>query len=94
MATELATILSLKVPLIVEIGRRRMTMDDVLALGPGAILELNKGSDDELELLVNNKAIGSGSAVKVGENFGIRINSIGTAAERVQAMAAEDDPQA
>lgn len=86
MATEVRTILKLKVPVIVHIGRRRMKVDDVLSLGPGAILELEKNADEELDLLVNNKAIGTGSAVKVGENFGIRITQIGTPAERVQAM--------
>lgn len=91
MATELATILSLKVPVIVQIGQRRMTLDDVLALGPGAILELDKGSDAELDLLVNNKVVGAGAAVKVGENFGIRINTIGTAAQRVAALGGKDE---
>ena len=71
---------------IVQIGQHRMTMDDVLALGPGAILELDKGADDELALLVNNKAIGTGSAVKVGENFGLRINRIQSARDRVRAL--------
>jgi flagellar motor switch protein FliN/FliY len=86
MATELKTILRLKVPVIVQIGRRRMKVDDVLALGPGAILELDKNADEELDLLVNNKVIGSGAAVKVGENFGIKISQIGSAAERVAAL--------
>ena len=87
MATELKTILGLHVPVIVQIGRRRMPLDDVLALGPGAILELGKPSDDELDLMVNNKAVGTGVAVKVGENFGIRIASIGSARQRIEALA-------
>lgn len=86
MATDLQAILRLTVPVIVQIGERKLPMDDVLALGPGAILELNKYSDDELDLLVNNKRIGTGQAVKVGENFGIRITHIGTQRQRVQAM--------
>lgn len=69
-------ILSLDVPLIVEIGRRGMAMEDVLALQPGAILELDKNADDRLEVLINNKVIGQGEAVKVGENFGIRVTEI------------------
>lgn len=86
MPTDVKTILKLKVPVIVTIGERKMCVDDVLALGPGAILELNKDSEDELELMVNNKPIGRGQAVKIGENFGIQINAIGTAQERIAAL--------
>ncbi len=86
MPTELSTILRLRVPVVVQIGHCEMPMEKVLSLGPGAIIELEKPAEDDLDLMVNNKLIGHGRAVKVGENFGIRITSIGTAAERVQAM--------
>lgn len=86
MAADLQTILKLTVPVIVQIGRCRMHMDDVLALGPGAILELDRPAEEKLDLLINNKPIGVGQAVKVGENFGIRIAKIGTAQERVEAL--------
>ena len=87
MATDVSTILKLRVPVIVQIGSRRMSLDDILALGPGAILELNKSADEQLTLQVNNKPVGVGKAVKVGENFGIRIEKIGSARERIEAMA-------
>jgi len=89
---ELQTILKLKVPVIVQIGRRGMSMEDVLALQPGAILELDKHADDELSLLINNKHVGAGTAVKVGENFGIRVTQAGSARQRIQALA-EDGEQ-
>lgn len=83
---DITTILSLYVPLIVQIGHRKIHLDDIMALGPGAILELNKAAEEELDLLVNNKPIGRGVAVKVGENFGIRITTIGSTDQRVQAL--------
>ena len=86
MATEIQTILKLSVPVIVQVGERFLPMDDVLALGPGAILELTKPAESELELLVNNKMVGKGQAVKVGENFGIKITSIGSPTQRVEAL--------
>ncbi len=86
MSPEVKTILRLSVPVIVQVGHRSLPMGDVLSLGPGAILELNKASDRELDLLVNNKPIGTGVAVKVGENFGIKITSIGSPAQRIAAM--------
>jgi flagellar motor switch protein FliN/FliY len=84
--TDLRTIMKLRVPVIVQVGQRRAPLQDILGLGPGAIFELGKSSEDDLELLINNKVIGRGAAVKVGENFGIRINSIGDAKERVGAL--------
>jgi len=86
MATDLRTILDLTVPVIVRIGERRVPVEDVLALAPGSILELPKHADEPLDLLINNKPIGVGAAVKVGENFGIRINRIGSTRDRIEAM--------
>lgn len=86
MSRELKTILKLRVPVIVQLGQRKMSLDDVLALGPGAIIELPRQADEPLDLLVNNKPVGQGTAVKVGENFGLRVSAIGTARQRVAAM--------
>ena len=86
MATDLKTVLKLRVPIIVQIGDRNVPLEDVLAMGPGAILEMDKSSDANLALLVNNKPIGQGEAVKIIENFGLRITEIGSAAERVEAL--------
>lgn len=82
----LERILALEVPIVVRLAVRVMKVSEVTALVPGAILELPKSSDSELDLLVNNRVVGTGLAVKVGENFGIRISDIGTAAQRVEAM--------
>ncbi len=51
-----------------------------------AIVEFDKPSDSELELLINNKCIGLGQAVKVGENFGLRITRIGSLHDRITAL--------
>lgn len=83
---ELTTILKLSVPVIVQVGERRLAMDSVLALGPGTLIELDKPWDSPLDLLVNNKVIGKGEAVKVGENFGIRILSIESQQDMVKAL--------
>lgn len=86
MPTELSTILKLSVPVIVRIGSRSMPLEGILSVSPGAIIELNKPADAELDLLINNKAIATGQAVKVGENFGLRIEKVGSARQRVEAM--------
>ncbi|MHB1156494.1 MAG: FliM/FliN family flagellar motor switch protein [Phycisphaerales bacterium] len=79
-------ILQLQVPVIVRLAHRPMSLHSVLALGPGALLELPKPADEALELMVNNKLIGQGHAVKVGENFGLKITSIGSQEARIRAL--------
>jgi len=91
MHTEIDTILKLKVPLLVMVGECRMAVEDVLSLGPGAIMELEKPADSDLNLMVNNKSVGSGQAVKVGENFGVKITHVDSAHDRIAAMGGEDD---
>lgn len=82
-------ILKLEVPIVVRLGERRMKLSEVVALLPGAIIELAKQAEDELDLLVNNKQIATGTAVKVGENFGLRITYIGDAGDRIRALGAQ-----
>lgn len=91
MSCDLQTILNLSVPVIVQLGHRRMSLDDVLSLGPGVIIELNRPADEELDLRVNNKTIGQGTAVKVGENFGLRVSAIGSPRERIKALAGVEE---
>jgi flagellar motor switch protein FliN len=61
-------------------------MNEVMRLGVGAIIEFFKASDEPLELLINNKVIGAGEAVKVGENFGLRITTIGDVKAVIRSM--------
>lgn len=93
MPGRIEAILKIEVPVIVQIGQRTMKVSDVVNLVPGSIVELSKSSDDELELLVNNKPIGTGTAVKVGENFGIRVAYVGDVRSRVEAISGHKDAQ-
>lgn len=87
MARDVNTILKLRVPVIVRLAERRMSVQEVLGWGPGAIIEMTKNADDDLDLMVNNKQIGQGSAVKIGENFGLRVTAVHEPAERIQALS-------
>ena len=78
--------MALEVPVICLLGERTMSLGDVVGLLPGSIIELPKNADEELELLVNNKAVATGTAVKVGENFGIKVAFIGDVKSRIEAM--------
>ncbi len=87
MKSDIRSILKLEVPLIVRIAERTMHVDEVVQWVPGMIIEMGKSADEELELLVNNVPIGVGSAVKITENFGIRISYVGDLRARIGAMS-------
>jgi flagellar motor switch protein FliN/FliY len=84
--SEVKRILRLGVPVIVKLAERKLTLAEVMRLGVGAIIEFSKSSDEPLELLVNNKAIGVGEAVKVGENFGLKISQIGDVKQIIKSL--------
>ncbi len=86
MDTEIQRILALEVPVIVQIGERSLSVGEVMSLTPGSIIEMPKSCDDELDLCINNKVLGAGVAVKVGENFGIRLTYLGNLEERVEGL--------
>lgn len=84
--TDFKTILKLSVPMTVELGHRRLPLSEVLSLAPGALVELPQRADDPLVLHAANRPIGTGSAVKVGERFGLRVAKISPPRVLAQAM--------
>ena len=89
MSTDIKSIMALEVPLVVVLAERTLILEDILNWVPGSIIELGKEAEEDLEVRVNNRAIGQGSAVKIGENFGIQVNYIGDPKDRINAMGAE-----
>ncbi len=80
--------LLLDVPLqiTVELGRTKMLIKDVLELGIGSVVELNKLAGESVEVFVNNKLIARGEVVVIDENFAVRITSIINPQDRLQAL--------
>lgn len=66
------------VPLLVtaELGRTKMLVKDILRLGVGSVIELEKETGEYLDLMVNNKLIAKGEVVEIDGNFGIRVTEI------------------
>ncbi len=85
---EVARLLRLKVPVIVELASRRMDIATVRKFSLGMIIEFEKPVDDPLQLLINNQPIGEGEAVKVGEHFGLRVTTIRDQPSRIRSMGA------
>jgi flagellar motor switch protein FliN/FliY len=70
----------------VELGRTRMTIQELLQLGPGSVVELDKVAGDALDILVNGRLVARGEAVVVNDKFGIRITDIVSPQERIQRL--------
>ena len=84
--TEARRILKMRVPVIVKLAECDMPISAILKLTGGSILEFEQVADAELNLLVNNRTVGTGQAVKVGENFGLRITRIHGVEDTIKAL--------
>ncbi|MEO0511328.1 MAG: FliM/FliN family flagellar motor C-terminal domain-containing protein [Planctomycetota bacterium] len=82
---------SLHVPLIVRLGHKRLSLGQVFGLTTGAILELRSRPEAPLEIFVGGARLGFGRAVKVGENYGVEILSVGSEAD-VRAVINSEVP--
>jgi len=81
-------IMDVQMRVTVELGRSTMTVEDVLSLGPGSVVELNKLAGEPVDILVNSRLIARGEVVVVDENFGVRVTEIVSPRRRANAMGA------
>ncbi len=79
-------ILDVGVELTVEIGRKQLPIKEILEIGPGSIIELNKLAGEPVELLVNDKLLARGEVVVINENFGVRIIDIVGPEQRIKNL--------
>ncbi len=79
-------ILDIPLKVTVELGRTRMVVSELLNLGQGSVIELNKLAGEPMEVLVNNKLVARGEAVVVNEKFGVRLTDIISPTERVEQL--------
>jgi flagellar motor switch protein FliN/FliY len=68
------------------LGRTKMTIDNILRLGPGHIMELESLHGEPIELYANERLIARGEVVVVGEQFGVRITEIATPQDRIGSL--------
>ena len=79
-------ILDIPLRVTVELGRTKMVVSELLNLGQGSVIELNKLAGEPLEVLVNDKLVARGEAVVVNEKFGVRLTDIISPTERVAQL--------
>ncbi len=78
----------LDIPLNVsaELGRTKILINDLLQLGQGSVIELDKLAGEPLEILVNGKLVARGEAVVINEKYGVRLTDIISPMERVKQL--------
>jgi len=79
-------LLDIPVSVTVELGRTKLLLKDLIKLGEGAILELDKLEGEPVDILVNNKLIAKGEVVIINERFGVKIIDIISTQERVKQL--------
>lgn len=84
---ELDFILDIPLDISVELGRTKLIINELLQLGQGSVIELNKLAGELLEIYVNGKLLARGEAVVVNEKFGVRLTDIISPLERVKQLA-------
>ena len=78
----------LDIPLVLsaQLGTSRMLVKELLQLGPGSVVELDKLAGEPLEVLVNDKLVARGEVVMVNDKFGVRLTDVVSPTERVQKL--------
>ncbi|MCR3757765.1 flagellar motor switch phosphatase FliY [Clostridium felsineum] len=79
-------ILDVPLEISVVLGRAKKSIKDILNLGTGSLVELDKLAEEPVEILVNGKKVAYGEVVVVDENFGVRITSIVDNEERIKSL--------
>ncbi len=78
----------LDVPLTVSVrvGTARMLIKDLLQLGQGSVVELDKLAGEPMEILINDKLVARGEVVMVNDKYGVRLTDIVSPIERIKSL--------
>lgn len=79
-------IMDVYMELTVELGRTKKLIKEILGMGEGTIIELDKLAGEPVDILVNHKLIAKGEVVVIDENFGVRVTEIVSPMERMSDM--------
>lgn len=84
--TNLDMLLGVTLRLTVELGRTRMSVEEVLKLGPGSVVELDKLAGEPVDVLINDRLIARGEVVVVDDRFGVRITDVLPPVQRIKSL--------
>lgn len=84
--SNLDIIIDVPLEVTVELGRTSKTIKEILELGPGYIVELDKMAGEPVDILVNGKFVAKGEVVVIDENFGVKIIDITSSLDRIDSI--------
>ena len=79
-------LLDVELPVSISFGNSEMQLKDVLKLGAGSVIELDKSVNDPVTVIVNHKPIAKGEVVMVDGNYGVRILEVDSTADRIRSL--------
>jgi flagellar motor switch protein FliN len=82
----LGILLDIPLEISVELGRVKMVVRDILELGNGSIIEIDKAAGEPVDVMVNGRLVARGEVVVIEDNFGVRITEICNAMERLMRL--------
>ena len=83
---DIELLMDISLQISVELGRARMTIENLLRLTQGSVVELNRIAGEPLDIYVNNKLVARGEAVVVKEKFGVRIIDVVSPEMRLESL--------
>jgi flagellar motor switch protein FliN/FliY len=86
-AGNIGLIMDVYMEMTVELGRTRKLIKEILGMGEGTIIELDKLAGEPVDILVNHKLIAKGEVVVIDENFGVRVTEIVSPMERMSDLS-------
>ena len=78
----LDTLLDVSLPVAIEFGRTHMTVQEVLELGSGSVIQLDRMVGEPIDIYVSDRKLAEGEVVVIGEHFGVRITRIVAGADQ------------
>jgi len=84
----ISMLLDLTLPISIELGRTSMTVQDILRLGRGSVIQLDRLAGEPIDVFVGDRRFAEGEVVLLGETFGVRITRILPRANAVEEIAA------
>ena len=83
---KISMLLDVELDVTVELGRKVMLVEEILRLGKGAVIELNKLAGEPVDILVNGKKLAEGEVVVVEDHFGVRLTHLVEPKERIKSL--------
>ncbi|MFW6118980.1 MAG: flagellar motor switch protein FliN [Planctomycetota bacterium] len=84
-------VLDISMPVTVELGRATMTVRELLQMGPGSVVELDRSAGEPIDLYVRDVCFARGEVVVVDNNFGLRITEVINAGRRIRELGRDEN---